>query len=246
MIPEKITIGILNHDNDVYEKYVAQSLKKLQGDYDLMIEKNKNPAQAYNDIIDKSINRYIVFLHADVTFSHEFINNINQSIDRKPDFGAFCCVGVKRTLFGKVKIITSTIDKQRQVVTSDSCCLVINKEHNLLFDANLFDEYHMYIEDYCTQVRLKLNLNIYTLLTNWFWISEQKPSESIMEKLLKTFKLDYQKQDEFNHDYLLNADVRDWFVHYGDTFLSKGAKWGKWNHYKIKLNEKWGEKILTT
>ena len=51
-----------------------------------IIENNKKPAQAYNDIICKSNNRYIVFLHADVTFSHEFINNINQSIDRQPNF----------------------------------------------------------------------------------------------------------------------------------------------------------------
>ena len=30
MAQEKITIGILNHDNNVYEKYVAQSLDKFQ------------------------------------------------------------------------------------------------------------------------------------------------------------------------------------------------------------------------
>ena len=98
MAPEKITIGILNHDNNVYEKYVSKSLDKLQGDFDLIMEKNKKPAQAYNDIIGKSKNRYIVFLHSDVTFSHEFINIINQSIDRQPDFGAFCCVGVIRSI----------------------------------------------------------------------------------------------------------------------------------------------------
>ena len=55
-----------------------------------------------------------------------------------------------------------------------------------------------------------------------------------------------QYQDEYNNDYLLNANVRDWFVHYGDTFALKGAKWGKWKNYKIKLNEKWGKEILTT
>ena len=48
MAPEKITIGILNHDNDVYEKYVAQSLKKLLGDYDLIIE-------AYEDSLSKTL-----------------------------------------------------------------------------------------------------------------------------------------------------------------------------------------------
>ena len=174
MAPEKITIGILNHDNNVYEKYVAKSLDKLKGNFDLIIEKNKKPAQAYNDIICKSKNRYIVFLHADVTFSHEFINNLHQSIDKQSDWGALCCVGVIRGLFGKKITITSDINKQKQVFTSDSCCLVINKEHNLLFDSDLFDEYHMYVEDYCTQIRLNLNLKIYTLLCNWIWIDHYK------------------------------------------------------------------------
>ena len=41
MAQEKITIGILNHDNNVYEKYVAQSLDKLQGDFELIIESYK-------------------------------------------------------------------------------------------------------------------------------------------------------------------------------------------------------------
>ena len=222
MTPEKITIGILNHDNTIYEKYVGNSLNKLQGEFDLIIEKNKKPAQAYNDIIEKSKNRYIVFLHSDVTFSHEFIYNINKSIDRRPDFGAFCCVGVIKTMFGKVKIITSDIKKEKQVITSDSCCLVINKEHHLLFDADLFDEYHMYVEDYCTQIRLVLNLKIYTVLTNWVWI---------------------QDRTNFFND---NPKAINWFIHHSYTFTERGAKWGKWQYYKNLLNDKWNRKIRTT
>ena len=58
MDAEKITIGVLNHDNNIFEKYIAQSLKGLRGNFDLIIEKNKTPAQAYNDIIHKSDNRF--------------------------------------------------------------------------------------------------------------------------------------------------------------------------------------------
>ena len=219
---KKVTIGILKHDNNIYEKYISKSLINLKGDFDLIIEENKNPAQAYNDIIHKSKNRYIVFLHADVTFSNNFINNIIQSIQKQPDFGALCCVGVISNLFGKIKIITSDINKQYQVINSDSCCLVINKEHNLLFDAELFDEYHMYVEDYCTQVRYKINLNIYTLQTNWIWI------------------------EDHNEFFINNPTSQDWFIHHSHTFTKKGSRWGNWNHYKIKLNEKWKQKIPTT
>jgi len=222
MASEIITVGILNHDNNVYEKYAGQSIKTLDGNFDLIIEENKNPAQAYNDIILKSKNRYIVLLHADVTFSKEFLTNIKQSIDQQPNFGALCCVGVIRSPLGKIKIITSEFKRQHKVVTADSCCLIINKQHNLLFDSNLFDEYHMYIEDYCTQIRFNLNLKIYTLFSNWIWIDDYK--ETLKE----------------------NLDVNNWFVHHSHTFRAKGAKWGKWALYKNKLDAKWGRKIITT
>mgnify|MGYP001193441868 CR=1 FL=1 len=57
MNSETITIGILNHDNNVYKKYVAKSLEKLNGNFELIVEQNKKPAQAYNAIIDRSINK---------------------------------------------------------------------------------------------------------------------------------------------------------------------------------------------
>ena len=222
MNPKSITIGVLNHDNNIYEKYVAKSLSKLRGNFDLIIERNKKPAQAYNKIINRSINKYIILLHADVTFSDDFIDVINQSISKYPDFGAFCCVGVIKKLFGKVKIVTSDITRHHEVLTSDSCCIVINKEHYLTFDEKIFDEYHMYVEDYCMQVRFRLGRKIYTLPTNWIWIQ------------------DY--DNYFNN----NIAPKSWFIHHSKTFLSKGAKWGQWEDYKIKLNKKWNRKIPTT
>jgi len=127
----KITIGILNHDESIFNKYIANSLKKLKGEFETVIIKNSKPAEAYNEIIRQSNNKYIVFLHADITFCPEFINNINSSIKLNPDFGALCIIGVKKTIFGKVKFFTSKQNKMMNVVTPDSCCLVINKEHDL-------------------------------------------------------------------------------------------------------------------
>ena len=98
----EITIGILNHDESVFNKYIANSLKNLKGEFETIIIINSKPAEAYNKIIKQSNNKYIVFLHADITFCPEFINNINSSIKLKPNFGALCMVGVKKTIFGKV------------------------------------------------------------------------------------------------------------------------------------------------
>ena len=80
----------------------------------------------------------------------------------------------------------------------------------------------MYVEDYCTQIRLVLNLKIYTLLTNWVWIQD--------------------RTDFFND----NPNAINWFIHHSYTLTERGAKWGKWEHYKNLLDNKWNRKIRTT
>ena len=80
----------------------------------------------------------------------------------------------------------------------------------------------MYVEDYCTQVRLKLGLNIYTIQNNWIWIQNE---EEIFQN---------------------NPNPYNWVIHHSHSVRSKGAMWGKWKYYKIKLNKKWNKKIPTT
>ena len=222
MKPESVTIGILNHDNNIYEKYIAKSLSRLKGSYDLILKRNKRPAQAYNEIINQSKNKYIILLHADVTFSDDFIDVINQSISKYPDFGAFCCVGVSKKIFNKVKIVISDVNNQHEVLTSDSCCIVVNKEHNIKFDDKIFDEYHMYVEDYCAQVRINLGCKIYTPPTNWIWVQDY--DENLIDITI----------------------IKKWFIHHSNTFSIKGARWGNWLEYKKRLDEKWGKKMPTT
>ena len=80
--PASITIGILKHNNDIFDKYVAKSLNRLKGNYDLIIEQNKRPAEAYNSIINQSKNKYILLLHADTSFSSSFISCVYKSINK--------------------------------------------------------------------------------------------------------------------------------------------------------------------
>ena len=53
----RITIGILNHDESIFKKYIANSLKKLNGEFETIIIKNSKPAEAYNEIIRQSKNK---------------------------------------------------------------------------------------------------------------------------------------------------------------------------------------------
>ena len=62
-------------------------------------------------------------------------------------------------------IVKANKNVQYEVVTLDSCGILINREHNLNFDDITFDNFHFYVEDYCCQT-LEKGLKIYTFLEN--------------------------------------------------------------------------------
>jgi hypothetical protein len=118
----------------------------------------ESPAKAYNDFIRFSDAQYLCFIHADVT-AYGLQEAIERTIKAHPDFGALGAVGSnKGTIWGRRGLI-------QEVVTVDSCCIVINTEHGLFFDEKTFDSFHLYVENYCMEVR-SLGLKNYTLDLN--------------------------------------------------------------------------------
>ena len=107
------------------------------------------------------------------------------------------------------------------VTTLDSCSILINKDHHLKFDEENFDEYHHFVEDYCMQIKYIKKLKIYTLLIDTYLpLDEPKYESDISEK--------------------------NYFIHYGATFINEGTRWGNWIKYKKILDKKWGTKVITT
>ena len=225
-IKYQITLGILNHNNKIFKKYICNSLKKIEDYCEVIIITDLNPAKAYNEIIKQSKNDYIVLLHCDTEFGNDFLDAILKSIKEYPHFGVLGILGVKKTIQFKnflpkysKKYIFSSKNKINEVEMLEPSCIVINKNHNLNFDDKNFDEYHHIVEDYCAQVRIKLKLKLYTILTNTFIPDDSKN---------------------------LNVSENNYFVHYNSTFNNKGARWGNWLKYKKKLDKKWKRKIITT
>lgn len=213
-----ITIGLLNHNNDIFEKYVKDSLKIIKDQCEIIIIKDLNPAKAYNEIIKKSTNDYILFTHIDVLFDDYFIESIKNSINLFPNFGAMGVVGVIKPFLRKKIYMKSTATSNQLVTTLDSCCILINKKHNINFDSVNFNEYHHFIEDYCMQVKYNLNLKTYLISTNFYCDTlNKKPSK-----------------------------LKNYFYHGSNTIKEQGSRWGKWMHYKKILDKKWNKKIITT
>tara|TARA_B100000401_G_scaffold438337_1_gene386488 strand:- start:3238 stop:3897 length:660 start_codon:yes stop_codon:yes gene_type:complete len=215
---KKITIGVLNHNQEIFDNFFNKSIKNLKNNYEIIVKYNLKPARAFNEIINESNNDYILLVHADVLFDDKFINTLENNIKKFPDFGAMGVVGVYKPFLRKKKYIKSNISNNLCVTTLDSCCILINKKHKLKFDYCKFDEFHHFVEDYCMQVKYNLKLKIYLISTNFYCDTLSKKSE-------------------FNENY---------FYHGSSTIKQKGSRWGKWEYYKKILDKKWKRKIITT
>ena len=215
---KNITIGVLNHNENIFNDFFNKSIKKLKNHYEIIIKYNLKPAKAFNEIIDESKNDYILFVHADVLFDDAFMNSIEKNIKQFPNFGAMGVVGVIKPFLRKKKYIKSNLLNNPYVTTLDSCCILINKKHKLKFDYSRFDEFHHFIEDYCMQVKYNLKLKIYLISTNFYCDTLNKKSEVL----------------------------KNYFYHGSSTIKEQGSRWGKWLYYKKILDKKWRRKVITT
>jgi hypothetical protein len=135
-------IEYVSIDNGVYATYLGKcNLSPIT-----VYPSTDSPARVYNNHIRDSKAKYICFIHADVT-CYGLTEAIERTIQRVGDFGALGIVGTnKGTKWGHVAVI-------QEVMTLDSCCIIINQDYGVLFDEHTFDSYHLVIEDYCMQVR---------------------------------------------------------------------------------------------
>lgn len=207
------TIGYIDHDFNVYSRYLEPSLNSLQGKCAIIKTTDKdNPATNYNTIIEQASTNYIILTHQDISFSSNLLEKIDLTIEKVPNFGALGLVGVDSNR----NYHWSTPNQLFELETLDCCFIVIQKSHGVFFDATIFDDFHLYVEDYCIQIAQK-GLKIYTLLI------DSNPNEKVP-----------------------NINEKEWMLHHSATLSQRGACWGKYNQYKIKLNAKWGRQIKTT
>jgi hypothetical protein len=129
----KFTIANIAHNKDMFNKHLKPSLDNLKGDFDTISMSSEKgfPAELYNQVIRQSDNRYIIF----------------KTINHVVSFGALGLVGKDNTN----KIKWSNEDFLYEFITIDCCFIIVDKQNNIFFDEDTFDELHMYAEDYSVQ-----------------------------------------------------------------------------------------------
>lgn len=205
---ERFTIGYIRHDQRVFDKFLGPSIKNLDGDFDVISTTDENfPASNYNEIIDKSDTDYIILTHQDVSFSNDLLSRIELTMDLVGDWSALCMVGVSEDGIYR----WSKPSMSFAVSSADCCFIVIDKRHGIRFDEETFDEFHLYVEDYCGQAKEKNGFPVCTILTN--------SRESSPDRL-----------DESMPMYL---------NHHSVTVNKRGPAWGLYFEYRKKLESKW-------
>jgi hypothetical protein len=212
---KKFTIGYINHDESIHEKYLGHCLKTLKGEFDVIYTDDKKfPAENYNDLKDRCQTEYLILTHQDVSFPPNLLDCISQTMSQLDDWGVLGLVGVDQD--GTYR--WSTKERIFEIDTLDCCFMVIRKDSLAKFDEKTFDDYHLYVEDFCAQMNRGFNKKNYTLLIN--------SNESL---------------DTIHNN---PSEITQMF-HHGATVSKIGYAWGKYWEYRDKLSSKWG-KIKTT
>lgn len=156
-------ITYIAHNPAVFEKHLGPSLRNLSGNFvTTAIPNGSKPASAFNKVIRESKCDFIIFTHEDVCFSSNFLERVEYTIKTVPDFGVLGMVG--RDKFGNYCWPNRGCS---YIVTTLDCCLaIIRRDMGLLFDDETFDDYHLYIEDYCMRMKRDFGRGSFTLLMN--------------------------------------------------------------------------------
>jgi hypothetical protein len=219
LLPMKWTIGWISHNKEAFDNYLLPSLSRASGNFNTIYTDDiLNPAKNYNNIIDNCKTRWLILCHEDISFSHDLLERIETSISLwgKKDFVFGGIAGPEK--YGKV--IKSRKNVSDKILTTDCCFIVIDTNNSVRFDEDTFDDFHLYVEDFCIQSVNNKNgygsLILCDFLTGNQWRSIDQENKS------------------------------SWIYHAGYTVSQRGYSWGRYHEYRARLRNKWGEGIQTT
>ena len=210
----KYTIGYIRHNSFVNELHIGRSIDNLIGDFEVITTDDAwFPAENYNELLSECKTDYLILSHEDVTFPPDLLEKIEMTIKHVPDFGCLGMVGVDENR----NYHWSSLDKIVELDTIDCCFIVINTKNlnGIKFDAETFGEYHLYVEDFCAQMKRINGKKIYTI---GGMIASEKP---LIE--------DHPEQES----------CFDSMGHHSATVNQRGFCWGRYSEFRQMLEQKW-------
>lgn len=167
---KNFTIGYRARFPAVLDKYLGASSRMIREEFDIItisggspngcddFSSIEYPAANYNKMIEQCATPYLILAHEDIAFTPDFLDRIQDTINEYPDFGALGLVGPDSGGTNR----WSSPEGIYEVDTLDSCLIVVRKDLPVRFNAEIFNELHLYVEDFCGQLHA-LGKKIYTI-----------------------------------------------------------------------------------
>ncbi|MGE3806200.1 MAG: hypothetical protein AB7K24_16130 [Gemmataceae bacterium] len=158
---QQLTVACLLHGDATFKEHLARSLEHQDIGFELILKRNDDNHTAlacfFNQVLERARHERILFCHPDIEFSPWGLRNLLQVFADRPDCGATGFVGTTLQglfVFGRARSLP------RRVSTLDSCAILVDRRHGLLFDGERFDGFHCVVEDYCLQLQ-RLGRTVY-------------------------------------------------------------------------------------
>ena len=145
---ESVSAYSIVHNNEVFQSTLEPCIKKIGIKHEVL-PSTDCMARTYNECIERSESRFVLFCHPDVTFRIDTIKHIKEQLIQD-HVGVVGLIGVddyNQTVWCRdLKI-------PQKVSALDSCIFAIDKEKGLRFDEASFSGLHLCAEDLCYQAR---------------------------------------------------------------------------------------------
>jgi len=221
-LPQQVYISVVTLVNNLQEyKSFTDSLSNQIGNHNIEViaianfyNMYKNVTHAFNDALDISNGKYVIFIHQDVILPPDWLNKVEMHIKSleigRTQWGVLGPAGVTLNngtyfylLNSKFNKIFNYVYNTTNVFSLDELCLIINKTHDLRFSKQLTG-FHFYGADICIQAH-KQNLQVLAIDAYCYHASETgKKNVSTNESYQKYVENAKQfdiiaKQNGFNH-----------------------------------------------
>ena len=154
----RISIASVFHDHAVAEEHLLRSLEGLEEPVQTLLLSNAdnalttNLASLYNVLLRLDGPPRRAFAHPDVSFERHLVARLTAALDELEAAGSpWGAVGIVGRAWEGDYVWGHEIDAPRAVCTLDSCFLLTRTDLGLSFDADRFDQFHCFVEDYCLQ-----------------------------------------------------------------------------------------------
>jgi len=163
-----ISIICTYNNKKILDKYLLNSLKYQNIDYDLILLDNtagmfKSAAEALNCGGKNAKGNYLMFIHQDFELDSNVLEKLEKNLQSIENLGIAGVAGkYNRYLISKIRTGIPpeypgeiSFEEPLKVQTLDECLIIIPKTifHTIKFDEITCDNWHLYATDYCLSVQ---------------------------------------------------------------------------------------------